>query len=122
MDQISTLSLGLLLVLTMVIGILTGLLFYSFKNRKQMYLSIQHLLDRLKVAETDLRRSYDHQKVLREFLRRKGILDDEDLAMLHRELIEIPSQKEAERNELLANRLDEENDGYLVKDIDDTIH
>lgn len=112
----------LALVLGLGAGFLGGALLLHWYNRMQLVRSTQYILHRLKVVETDLHRMCEEQIVLREYLRRKGLLDDEDLAALRRELIDIPRQLEAERNELLAEGIDKEKAGRVIKDVPDTFH
>ncbi len=112
----------LLLVLAMGLVAITVTLVVTWRKRKGLLDSVKYLLDRLQVAESDLCREREDLLVLREYLRRKGLLDDEDLAMLRRELIDIPRQREAEKNELIKDALGEGDTDRIVKNTPDTIH
>jgi hypothetical protein len=112
----------LLLVLAMGLVAITVTLMVTWRKRKGLLDSVKYLLDRLQVAESDLCREREDLLVLREYLRRKGLLDDEDLAMLRRELIDIPRQREAEKNELIKDALAEGDTDRIVKNTPDTIH
>jgi len=112
----------LLLVLAMGLVTITVTLAVSWRKRKGMVDSVKYLLDRLQVAESDLCREREELLVLKEYLRRKGMLDDEDLAMLRRELIDIPRQREAEKEELFKEALGEADKDRIIKDTPDTIH
>lgn len=112
----------LLLVLAMGLVAISVTLAVSWRKRKGMVDSVKYLLDRLQVAESDLCREREELLVLKEYLRRKGMLDDEDLAMLRRELIDIPRQREAEKEELFKEALGEADKERIIKDTPDTIH
>ena len=112
----------LLLVLAMGLVAITVTLVVTWRKRKGLVDSVKYLLDRLQVAESDLCREREELLVLKEYLRRKGLLDDEDLAMLRRELIDIPRQREAEKNELIKEALGEGDKERIIKDTPDTIH
>jgi DNA polymerase III delta prime subunit len=110
------------LALALVALMLSLLLYWYWRNRRQLDVSTKYLLDRLRVAESDIHRLKEDLFVLREYLSRKGLLDDDDLATLRRELIELPRQMEAERAELLKGVLEKEEEERLVKNIPDTLH
>ena len=112
----------LLLVLAMGLVTITVTLVVTWPKRKGLVDSVKYLLDRLQVAESDLCREREELLVLKEYLRRKGLLDDEDLAMLRRELIDIPRQREAEKEELFKEALGEGDKDRIIKDTPDTIH
>jgi hypothetical protein len=112
----------LLLVLAMGLVTITVTLVVTWRKRKGLVDSVKYLLDRLQVAENDLCREREELLVLKEYLRRKGLLDDEDLAMLRRELIDIPRQREAEKEELFKEALGEGDQDRIIKDTPDTIH
>jgi len=112
----------LLLVLAMGLVTITVTLAVTWRKRKGLVDSVKYLLDRLQVAESDLCREREELLVLKEYLRRKGMLDDEDLAMLRRELIDIPRQREAEKEELFKEALGEADKDRIIKDTPDTIH
>jgi hypothetical protein len=112
----------LLLVLAMGLVTITVTLVVTWRKRKGLVDSVKYLLDRLQVAESDLCREREELLVLKEYLRRKGMLDDEDLAMLRRELIDIPRQREAEKEELFKEALGEGDKDRIIKDTPDTIH
>jgi hypothetical protein len=112
----------LLLVLAMGLVTITVTLAVTWRKRKGLVDSVKYLLDRLQVAESDLCREREELLVLKEYLRRKGMLDDEDLAMLRRELIDIPRQREAEKEELFKEALGEGDKDRIIKDTPDTIH
>ena len=81
-----------------------------------------YLLDRLGVLESDLRRASEDIFLIREYLYRKGLVDEEDLALLRRKLIELPRQMGAERAELIRGAIEKDKEEQLVKDIPDTLH
>ena len=112
----------LLLVLAMGLVTITVTLAVTWRKRKGLVDSVKYLLDRLQVAESDLCREREELLVLKEYLRRKGMLDDEDLAMVRRELIDIPRQREAEKEELFKEALGEADKDRIIKDTPDTIH
>ena len=112
----------LLLVLAMGLVTITVTLVVTWRKRKGLVDSVKYLLDRLQVAESDLCREREELLVLKEYMRRKGMLDDEDLAMLRRELIDIPRQREAEKEELFKEALGEGDKDRIIKDTPDTIH
>ena len=112
----------LLLVLAMGLVTITVTLVVTWRKRKGLLDSVKYLLDRLQVAESDLCREREELLVLKEYLRRKGMLDDEDLAMLRRELIDIPRQREAEKEELFKEALGEGDKDRIIKNTPDTIH
>jgi hypothetical protein len=122
MNQSSEIGWILLLVLAMGLVTITVTLVVSWRKRKGLVDSVKYLLDRLQVAESDLCREREELLVLKEYLRRKGLLDDEDLAMLRRELIDIPRQREAEKEELFKEALGEADKDRIIKDTPDTIH
>ena len=55
-------------------------------------------------------------------LYRKGLVDEEDLALLRSKLIELPRQMGAERAELIRGAIEKDKEEQLVKDIPDTLH
>ncbi len=112
----------ILAVVSLGSGFLGGALLIQWYNRRQLVRSTEYLLDRLKVLENDLHHLVENQVVLTEYLRRKGFVDDEDLIILRRELIDIPRQLEAEKNELLKNALDNGKKEQIIKDVPDTYH
>jgi hypothetical protein len=112
----------LMLVLTMGLVTITVTLVVTWRKRKGLVDSVKYLLDRLQVVESDLCREREELLVLKEYMRRKGLLDDEDLAMLRRELIDIPRQREAEKEELFKEALGETDKDRIIKDTPDTIH
>jgi hypothetical protein len=112
----------LLLILAMGLVTITVTLVVTWRKRKGLVDSVKYLLDRLQVAENDLCREREELLVLKEYMRRKGLLDDEDLAMLRRELIDIPRQREAEKEELFKEALGEADKERIIKDTPDTIH
>lgn len=122
MNMSSEIGWVLLLVLAMGLVTITVTLVVTWRKRKGLVDSVKYLLDRLQVAESDLCREREELLVLKEYLRRKGMLDDEDLAMLRRELIDIPRQREAEKEELFKEALGEADKERIIKDTPDTIH
>ncbi len=112
----------LLMVLVMGLVAITVTLVVTWRKRRGLVDSVKYLLDRLQVTENDLCREREELLVLKEYLRRKGILDDEDLAMLRRELIDIPRQREAEKEELFKEALGEGDQDRIIKNTPDTIH
>jgi len=122
MNMSSEIGWVLLLVLAMGLVTITVTLVVTWRKRKGLVDSVKYLLDRLQVAESDLCREREELLVLKEYLRRKGLLDDEDLAILRRELIDIPRQREAEKEELFKEALGEGDKDRLIKDTPDTIH
>jgi len=112
----------LLTVLAVGSGVIGGALLHYWRQRRQLADSTKYLLDRLKVAESDINRLQEETFLLREYLNRRGLLDEDDLALLRRELIELPRQLEAERDELLKGALKKDEEERLVKNIPDTLH
>jgi hypothetical protein len=112
----------LLLVLALGVGFFLGALVLHWLGRRQIVGSLTYILDRLKLAEYESRRSEENQRVLVELLRRRGLVDDEDMAELRRELIDRPRQLEAERAELLEQAQSEEVAERLIKNVNDTVH
>jgi hypothetical protein len=117
-------EIGWVLLMVLVVGLvaITVTLVVTWRKRRGLVDSVKYLLDRLQVTENDLCRERDELLVLKEYLRRKGILDDEDLAMLRRELIDIPRQREAEKEELFKEALGEGDQDRIIKNTPDTIH
>jgi len=117
-------EIGWVLLMVLAIGLVTiaVTLVVTWRKRKGLLDSVKYLLDRLQVAESDLCREREELLVLKEYLRRKGLLDDEDLAMLRRELIDIPRQREAEKEELFKEALGEGDKERIIKNTPDTIH
>ena len=96
-------SIGVLAMTLVLLGVgvaIGGLLVVSF-SRNRWLGSLTYLMDRLKKLECDQRRSDEDLQVLRARLKQGGLLDEEDLADLRRELNELPRQRKAERLELL---------------------
>ncbi len=112
----------LLVVLALGAGFFFGVLLLHWYNRRQVAGALRYFLDRLKVVESDLRWMSENEYVLKELLKIRGLLDDEDLIELRRELIERPRQIEAERAELIEQAQDEDVAERLVKDFPDTLH
>ena len=112
----------LILVLALGAGFVGGAILLHWQSRRLLVRSTKYLLDRLKVAETDFARLTEDQAVLTEYLRRRGLLDDEDLLALRRELIELPRQLEAERNELLKEAVEKGEEERIVKNVPDIYH
>jgi hypothetical protein len=117
-------EIGWVLLMVLVVGLvaITVTLVVTWRKRRGLVDSVKYLLDRLQVTENDLCREREELLVLKEYLRRKGILDDEDLAMLRRELIDIPRQREAEKEELFKEALGEGDQDRIIKNTPDTIH
>jgi hypothetical protein len=115
---------GWVMLLVLAVGLVasTVTLVVTWRKRKGLLDSVKYLLDRLQVAESDLCREQEELLVLKEYLKRKGLLDDEDLAMLRRELIDIPRQRNAEKEELIKEALGEGDQDRLIKNTPDTIH
>jgi len=112
----------LLSVLALGVGFFLGALVLHWLGRRQLVGSLTYILDRLKLAEYETRRGDENQRVLLELLRRRGLVDDEDMAELRRELIDRPRQLEAERAELIEQAQSEEVAERLVKNVNDTLH
>ena len=112
----------LLIVLALGAGFFIGVLLLHWYNRRQLAGALRYILNRLKVVESDLRWMSENEYVLKELLKSRGLLDDEDLIELRRELIERPRQIEAERAELIEQAQDEDVAERLVKDFPDTLH
>lgn len=117
-------SLGwmILVVLALGAGFFIGAFVLHWYGRRQLLGSLKYILDRLKVVEAEMRHMGENEIVLLEFLKSRGLVDEEDLAELHRELIERPRQLEAERAELLMRAQDEDMAERLVKNVPDTLH
>ncbi|MBN2498688.1 MAG: hypothetical protein JXR96_29120 [Deltaproteobacteria bacterium] len=111
----------LVAVLALAAGLLGGLLLVSWRSRRQWIHSIKYVIDRLRVAEADLRHLEEDLYVLKIHLQRRGQLDDEDLSELRRELIDRPRQLEAERQELLKEASKHGVSERLVKDVPDIL-
>ncbi|MBW1810682.1 MAG: hypothetical protein JRJ87_20990 [Deltaproteobacteria bacterium] len=122
MDFSHVLGWVLLTVLAVGSGVIGGAMLHYWRQRKQLADSTNYLLDRLKVAESDINRLQEETFLLREYLNRRGLLDEDDLALLRKELIELPRQLEAERAELLKGALKKDEEERLVKNIPDTLH
>lgn len=122
MDFWTVLSWALFSILLAGLGFLGGTWLVSRRGSSHLGTSIKYILDRLKVAEIDLSRLVEEIYVLKEHFRRRGMVDDEDLELLRRELIEIRGQLEAEKNELLRGGLPEERKDRLVKNTPETLN
>jgi len=118
----TTLGWIVLVVLALGVGFFIGAFLLHWYSRRQLVGSLQYILDRLKVVEAELRQMAENEYVLRELLKSRGLVDEEDLAELHRELIERPRQLEAERAELLKRAQDKDVAERMVKDVPDTLH
>ena len=112
----------MLVVLALGAGFFIGALVLHWYGRRQLVGSLKYILDRLKVVEAELRQMGESEYVLLELLKSRGLVDEEDLAELHRELIERPRQLEAERAELLKRAQDDDVAERLVRDVPDTLH
>jgi len=117
-------TLGWILLVFMALGsgVLGGAILLYLSRRRRMVDPTSYLLDRLGVLESDLRRASEDIFLIREYLYRKGLVDEEDLALLRRKLIELPRQMEAERAELIRGAIEKDKEEQLVKDIPDTLH
>ncbi len=122
MVESSFIGLVVFILVAILCGIVAGAWVYTLRSRKELIDSVNYLMDRLIVAESDLQRMRDNQEVLNEHLKRRGLLDDDDLTALRREIIDIPQQLEAEKNELLKEAIDADKKDRLVKNIPDTLH
>ena len=118
----TTLGWIVLVVLSLGVGFFTGAFILHWYGRRQLVGSLQYILDRLKVVESEMRQMGENEYVLLEMLKSRGLVDEEDLVELHRELIERPRQLEAERAELLKRAQDDDMADRLVKDVPDTLH
>lgn len=122
MESWTTIGWALLVVVALGAGFFLGALTLHWYGRRQMIGSLQYILDRLKLVETDLIRMSENEYVLVELLKSRGHFDEEDLVELRRELIERPRQIEAERAELLQRAGGDDVAERIVKDIPDTLH
>jgi len=118
----NVLGLVLLFIIGLGAGVLGGGLLVYWRHRRQLVSSTKYLLDRLQLAESDVHRMREDIFVLREYLSRRGLLDEDDLNNLRRELVELPRQIEAERAELVKGVLEKDDEERLVKNIPDTLH
>jgi hypothetical protein len=117
-------TLGWVLLVFMAIGsgVLGGAIMLYLNRRRRMIEPTNYLLDKLGLLESDLRRASEDIFLIREYLYRKGLVDEEDLALLRRKLIELPRQMEAERAELIKGALEKDKEEQLVRDVPDTLH
>jgi len=120
MDSVATVWL-LLMFASLGIGFFAGAFLLYWRTRKQFVLALHYLLGRLKLLETEIRQLSEDDLVLTEALKSRGLMDEDDIRDLRRELIDRPRQLEAERAELLENAFDEEIAERLVKDFPDTL-
>ena len=104
------------------VGILGGLLLLYRHNYNKLFGSMKYMLNFIKVVETDILKLKEDVYLIKEYLHRKGLLDEEDLDLLRKELIEKPRQLEAEKEELLAKAVDQEREGKVIKNTPDTLH
>ena len=111
-----------LVVMALGVGFLIGALVLHWAGRRQLVGSLQYILDRLRLLESDLSRLRDSEHVLSELLKVRGLVDEDDLIELRRELIERPRQIEAERAELLQRAEGEDMADRVIKDVPDTLH
>ncbi len=118
----NTLGWVLLVFMALGSGVLGGAILLYLSRRRRMVDPTSYLLDRLGVLESDLRRASEDIFLIREYLCRKGLVDEEDLALLRRKLIELPRQMEAERAELIKGALEKDKEEQLIKNIPDTLH
>jgi hypothetical protein len=122
MGSVSTFSWILIGILAIPVSILAGFALIHWRSRQQMLSSVKYLSNRLHAVEADLRQLDEHLYVLREYLARRGVLDEEDLYALRRELIEKPRQQEAERQELIKRAGSDDIMERLVNNSSDSIH
>lgn len=111
----------LLLIASLGLGFFAGALILYWRMRKQFVLALHYLLGRLKLLETEIQQLSEDGLVLKEALKARGLMDEDDMLHLRRDLIDRPRQLEAERAELLENTLDEEMAERLVKDFPETL-
>jgi len=70
-------------------------------QRQRNLAALYYLLDRMSVLRMDIQRLEEELYLMRTVLDRHGLLDDEEMARLRQELIEIPRQRHAENQQLL---------------------
>jgi hypothetical protein len=122
MGSWTTIGLAVLVLISLGVGFLIGALVLHWVGRRQLLGSFQYILDRVQLVESDLARLSDNGHVLSELLKARGLVDEEDLIELRRELIERPRQIEAERAELLQRAEGADISERVIKDIPDTLH
>ncbi len=120
MDSISAVWL-LLVFAALGIGFFAGALLLYWRTRRQFVLALHYLLGRLKLLETEIQQLSEDDLVLKEAIKARAMMDEDDIRDLRRELIDRPRQLEAERAELLENTFDEDIAERLVKDFPETL-
>lgn len=108
-------------VLLTGVVLLTAAVWLYWQGRKQVLGSLHYILDRMGVVEADLRRLDDGLQVLQEQLRRRGLLDEDDLQKLEHELT-ARRQQEAEQQDLVRQTGEPELAARLVKPPSETLH
>lgn len=111
------LSLSLLLLLSGA-----GLWLFAQKEHRAGAAARRYLVDRLELLQKDLERAAEDLRVLTEAVRRKGLLDEDDIAALRREIIERPRQRQAEQAELLRAAPPAKSDQVVLPDSPETLH
>lgn len=99
-----------------------GLWLIALGERRAGAAARRYLVDRLELLQKDLERSVEDVRVLTEALRRKGLLDEDDIAALRRDIIERPRQWQAEQAELLRATPPAKSDQVVLPDSPETLH
>ncbi len=89
--------------------------------RQQMVSAVHYLFDRITLLGTEVQRISEDMLVLKEMLERRGLVDSDELARLHQEIIEIPRQRQAEHEQLLDAVKDEDKKERMVRNVPDVL-
>lgn len=118
------LSWGLIVVMFLAMGVgwLLGSLAFYHSSRKSLVAAVQYLVDRLRKSETDIIKLAEEITVLREHARRTDLLEDEDFAKLHKEVVDLPRKHEAEKRALAKDGLEPAKLERLVKPSSTVLH
>ncbi|HOX44826.1 MAG TPA: hypothetical protein PK668_14600 [Myxococcota bacterium] len=121
MDSWTAMGWVILGVLLVGVVLLVAGVLLTWQGRRQLAGSLKYLLDRLGVVEADVRQLDEALALLQAQLRRRGLVDEEDLREVRRELVE-QHQREAEQQELVRRLAEPELAARLVKNPSDTLH
>jgi hypothetical protein len=111
-----------LALLALGVGSFLGSLVFYHLSRKSLVTAVQYLVERLRKSETDIVKLAEELTVLREHVRRKDLLEDEDFAALRREMVDLPRKHEAEKRALAKDGLEPSKLERLVKTPSTSVH
>ena len=104
------------------VGWFLGSFVFYHSSRKSLLSAVQYLVDRLRKSETDIVKLAEELTVLREHVRRKDLLEDEDFAALRKEMVDLPRRHEAEKRALAKDGLEPAKLEHLIKTPSTSVH